>query len=501
MNMYPYPFDQWMAMETSALGRLLAVRDGNGTSNEALATRNGSGLPSAGRFEDDEPGYARTGSAGSVAVIRVEGPLLQRGGWFYDGYEAIQRRFATALGDPAVASVLLRINSPGGVCAGAFEAVRAMRQAKASAGKPVVAFADEMAFSAAYALATVADQIVMPEAGGVGSVGVIGVLYDVTALNEKMGLRVAVVTCGGQKADGHPDVPLTPEVIERYQARINQLGRQFAEVVGEAREMTPDAVLALQAACLYGRDAVRAGLADNVKTLSEAIRFAEGLGRKAQKSGPQGRKEGSMPDTIAIALGLAAGATESDQLARVRALVNFEAEMQRRTGAASAEEAVSAATRAINLERDVLQLAGKSTPAEALGVLHAHRAAAEQLTAAQSKNAELTAQIEQRDRDELMRQGRESGQITPALEQWATTQPIDGLRSFLAVAPAAVPGAASPARNQPPAEGTGGSPTTSHGKRWEEMSYDEKHNLYVENRQLYDKLKAEHERSGTTKTG
>lgn len=211
---------------------------------------------------------------GGVAIVTIDGPLMQRGGWWYDGYEQISGRLEAAIADKAVRAVVLKISSPGGVCSGCFSAVRSMRSMKEDSGKPIIAFADESAYSAAYAVACVADEIYLPQEGGVGSVGVIGCLEDWTGYNDKVGIKVAVITSGEYKADGHPDVPLKADVIKRYQARITQLADSFAEIVGTARSMAPSAVLKLEAACLYGQDAVSSGLADGIASLDDVIEMA-----------------------------------------------------------------------------------------------------------------------------------------------------------------------------------------------------------------------------------
>lgn len=231
--------------------------------------------------DDDDEDYELNGS---VAVVSIDGPLMQRGGWFYDGYEAIGDRFESALSDKAVTAVVLKINSPGGVCSGCFSNARSMREMKAEYSKPVFAYADESAYSAAFAMACVADQIYLPPEGGVGSVGVIGVLEDWTAYNAEQGIKVAVITSGKYKADGNPDVALTQAVIDRYQARIDMLGRSFAELVGAARGMIPDAVLGLEAACFYGQDAVNAGLANGVSTLEDVIAKAQASAQPTMRS-------------------------------------------------------------------------------------------------------------------------------------------------------------------------------------------------------------------------
>lgn len=226
-------------------------------------------------FDDERDAYQMIGT---VAVLSIDGPLTQRGTWRYAGYNEIQESFTKALNDKGVTAIVLKINSPGGVCSGCFSTVRAMLAAKAESRKPVIAYADENAYSAAYAMACVADEIYLPPEGGVGSVGVMGVLEDWTGFNEKAGIKVAVVTSGAQKADGHEDVPLTEAVIARYQARINMLAQAFASIVATSRRMTSEAVLGLEAACLYGQEAIDKGLADGISTFDQTVERAQQLG-------------------------------------------------------------------------------------------------------------------------------------------------------------------------------------------------------------------------------
>lgn len=253
---------------------------------------------------------------GNVAVVSVDGALRQRAEYGYDGYDYIATRFGAALADPNADAVLLRVRSPGGQAAGAFETVKSMVAAKKAAGKPVVSYADEHAYSGGYAIASVGDKIFLPEAGGVGSVGVISVLEDYSKMNERIGLNVAVITSGKRKADGHPDVPLTPEVIAREQEVVDHLAGIFAGLVGESRGMSKEDVLKLDADTFEGFRAVDAGLADGIASYSQALGIASSEGRKVK----QKRTEKTMFGQLAKKLGLPEASTETDVLARIDAL-------------------------------------------------------------------------------------------------------------------------------------------------------------------------------------
>ena len=206
-----------------------------------------------------------------VAVYEIEGPLSQRGWYCFQGYDTIARDLEVILADARVRSVVLRINSPGGVVSGLFEGVRRMRALVEASGKPVIAYADESAYSAAYALACVADEIVLPETGGVGSVGVIGSLYSEAAALAAAGIDVRVLTSGREKADGHPEVPISDEAVARTQARITELAAIFHREVASRRGLTPEDVRALEAGVRYGAAAVASGLADRVASLEDVV--------------------------------------------------------------------------------------------------------------------------------------------------------------------------------------------------------------------------------------
>lgn len=258
----PCALDGELALDPSALGRLYPLS------------------PRSGLFEmlfglDDAPGYTVTDSG--VAVVSIDGPLGQRAGWLDDGHDAIADRVKAALADEAVKAVVLKIDSPGGAVAGLFAACASIRSAADAAGKPLVAHADEGCYSAAYALAVCADAVYLPPTGGVGSVGVLMTVYDRTAQNTAGGLNVQVIRSGTQKADGHPDLPLTDAAVSRMRARVNDLAALFAGHVAARRGIDAGAVLSLQGACLYGADAVAKGLADGIQSLDDSINTAAQL--------------------------------------------------------------------------------------------------------------------------------------------------------------------------------------------------------------------------------
>lgn len=235
-----------------------------------------------------------------VAVISIIGPLMQYGGWWYDGHCSVQARITAALIDARVGSIVLEINSPGGVVAGCFDAVRGTRDLARAVGKQIYAFALDGAYSAAYAWAMVANEIHLPDSGGVGSVGVLGSIESWDRYNKDLGIDIEVIRSGTQKADGHPDMPLNMEAVAREQIEVDRLATIFATIVSESRPLTLQDILAKQGATIHGPDAVASGFADSVTTFSAVLALAETASR------------GYRMQSIATRLGLAATAGEAD---------------------------------------------------------------------------------------------------------------------------------------------------------------------------------------------
>lgn len=229
-----------------------------------------------------------------IAIVTVNGPLEHHSGSWWDSYEAIASRIEAAMSGEDVVmrdhaknwykedyepidatpakAVVLRIDSPGGEAAGAMWVHRKVRALSEAYGCPVYAYADEMACSAAYSLASAADQIWLPDTGQVGSIGVIATLFDRTKQNEQTGLRVELLTSGEYKADNHADRVIDDGIRERMGQKVMKLAGVFFRVVSRARsrvlgvKISPDAVESLQAGVFVGQDAVDAGIADGVAT-------------------------------------------------------------------------------------------------------------------------------------------------------------------------------------------------------------------------------------------
>lgn len=207
--------------------------------------------------------------SGGLAVVDVKGPLKNHRHPCWDSYEAIVERVGAALAEGQAERVVMRIDSPGGDVDGCFDAARALRAMAKKAGKPLEAYADGMAASAAYALACAATgRILVSSTSTVGSIGIIEGMRSQVAADRAMGQDFVLVASGEHKADGNPHVPITDKAVANLQAQVDSMADLFFDLVEELRGFPAEKARALEARMLFGEQAVGAGLADAVITWS-----------------------------------------------------------------------------------------------------------------------------------------------------------------------------------------------------------------------------------------
>lgn len=236
--------------------------------SEALATV----PPSAGWEGDAVDPMKRVEVRGGVGIVRVQG-FLAAESWWHESYPEIVARVSAALASPQVRAVVLAVSSPGGDVAGLFDAMRRIRTAKAAApDKRMVAFVGSQATSAGYALAALADEIVVDEVALVGSIGCISTILSRTEQLQQEGIDVRVVTSGAEKAFGHPAVPITDAAVARVRERVDAAAEMLiAEIATSRPSLVAEQQRALDGGVRQGRAAVAAGLADRIGTLESVL--------------------------------------------------------------------------------------------------------------------------------------------------------------------------------------------------------------------------------------
>lgn len=184
-------------------------------------------------------------------------------------------RFGAQLMDliknPQIDAVVLDVDSPGGSVPGIDELSKQIFDARGT--KPIVAVANHTMASAAYYVASAADEIVVTPSGKVGSIGVFAVHQDVSKALEIEGIKVSVISKGKYKVEGNPYEPLNEEARAVIQESVNNAYEAFVESVARNRGVRVSEVRSGfgEGRMVAARQAVELGMADRVGTLDETI--------------------------------------------------------------------------------------------------------------------------------------------------------------------------------------------------------------------------------------
>lgn len=250
-------------------------------------------LSSEVESESTEPSQIIDG----IGVLDISGALVSRPMGFCSplSYAEITHQFDSLLANEAVNTIVLRIDSAGGEVSGLFDLSDHIYNARGQ--KPIIAVVDDMAYSAAYGIASAADKIVLSRTGGVGSVGVVSYHVDQSEANKKRGVKVEYIYAGERKIDGNPNQALSDVAKETAQLEINRLYQLFVTTIARNRNLSLDTVRDTEASTYHGELALSVGFADEINTFSEVIINLLNPVAEVDKTLPQ-VKEQPIPQTI-----------------------------------------------------------------------------------------------------------------------------------------------------------------------------------------------------------
>lgn len=210
-----------------------------------------------------------------VGVLGIYGALLQR--YAFDmasctsmaSYQVIKQQHELMQADPDVKGILIEGDTPGGEVAGNFELARQWLGLRGN--KPVWWHANEGTYSAGYSLAAATDRIVVPQAGSVGSIGVVMVHVDQSKRDERMGLAYVFIYAGARKVDFNSHAPLGKKAQELATAEVLRLYDMFTGHVAAARALDVQAVIDTEAGVFPANEAKQLGLIDAVASFDETL--------------------------------------------------------------------------------------------------------------------------------------------------------------------------------------------------------------------------------------
>ncbi|MEM8822045.1 MAG: S49 family peptidase [Pseudomonadota bacterium] len=223
------------------------------------------------------------GQRGTVHVLRIHGTIMPRADMMmrFSGGVSMQsfmKAFKVAADDANASAIVLDVNSPGGIVDFVPEAAETVYQAR-RAERPIIAVANTAMHSAAYFLASAADEIVVTPSGAVGSIGVRTAYDDFSQALEMAGISRTVIAAAPRK---HERVfgPMDEAAEAHLRAEVNAAYEKFVAAVARNRQVDASVVRADPEAAdrhfgggrgYHAEEAVRLGLADRVETFDEAL--------------------------------------------------------------------------------------------------------------------------------------------------------------------------------------------------------------------------------------
>lgn len=211
-------------------------------------------------------------SSQNVAVISVEGLLLQRFAGFGTSYESIRSQLRQALDSSVIEHIILDINSGGGEVNGLFDLVDFIFEARNQ--KPITALVNEQAYSAAYLIASAASQIIAPRTGSVGSIGVMVAHLDQSNAEKQIGLNYTEIFAGKHKIDFSPHQPLSETAAAQLKTQVDETYRLLIQTLTRNRGQPGLLFESTEAQVYSSNQALELNLIDNIQPIHQ---FTEDL--------------------------------------------------------------------------------------------------------------------------------------------------------------------------------------------------------------------------------
>lgn len=236
-------------------------------------------------FFSYEDGYFYQGEDDTIIPkVELSGVVTKSGGLCSYGTRDLGAMLQRNDRKKNVSAHLIEIDSPGGAVDGTPEFASIV----AGLSKPVVAYVDNMAASAAYWIASQTDHIVTNEKNytQVGSIGTLAVLANEKEYLKKEGIKVEIMraTASVDKARLNSIEDWPEESLEELQAELDQINAGFIQAVNTGRN---GKLFTLGEDIFTGRmydqrKALSLGMIDQIGSLEDAIGTARSLAKKSK---------------------------------------------------------------------------------------------------------------------------------------------------------------------------------------------------------------------------
>lgn len=210
-----------------------------------------------------------------TGVLDINGTLMYRSGSMgadcteLTSYEGLKQQ-ATDMIEAGAKRIVLKVDSNGGMAHGMFSASNYISKLAKQNGVPTVAYVDGNAYSAAYGLTSLADEIVAHPQSSVGSIGVVVALHNDSKMLDKAGIKRQFVFAGENKIPfDNSTGEFTDKFISDLQKSVNKTYASFVKHIAMNRGISEQAVIDTQASVFDTDESLQLGLIDKVMELED----------------------------------------------------------------------------------------------------------------------------------------------------------------------------------------------------------------------------------------
>ena len=156
--------------------------------------------------------------------------------------------------DATITTVILNIDSPGGVSVGVPELAEKIK----NYSKKVISFTSNEACSAAYWIGSQASEFYATPSSTVGSIGVYVAFPDMSEAFKMDGIKMDVIKAGIYKGAGIPGTSLDNNQRKMLQDEVSEIHADFKNAVKSVRSFVEDS--SMEGQCFSGKRGAEAGL-------------------------------------------------------------------------------------------------------------------------------------------------------------------------------------------------------------------------------------------------
>lgn len=211
------------------------------------------------------------GGSDHIAILYAVGDISDSGKEGIVGPDMVGNIVSLA-NDDHVKGMVFRVNSPGGSAFASEQIWEALEYFK-SKGKPLYVSMGDYAASGGYYISCGADSIFADRTTITGSIGVFGMIPDLSGLvTDKLGVTFTTVETNPNAAGINGLEPMTPAQHAAMQQSVDNIYELFTSRVAQGRGLSQDYVKSIAEGRVWvGTSALRLGLVDAIGSLETAV--------------------------------------------------------------------------------------------------------------------------------------------------------------------------------------------------------------------------------------